>query len=382
MSTDAPGASADSPGEQALTLELTKVERQLQDANLNNEALVRVIHQMQLEQEALERKWQRERLGREVIERNWKLERGNSIGSTAAVDLAAEADARVAAREAAHVLQRQASLLLATQEHRMQLMTLRLDTMHEQLDAICPRAHVLAGDEPVPAAAEGDASLQVELPSSVAEWAECMPGGLCLESASLWVAPEGAGSGGVGVHGRRAAIYTVSWSGTSARLVDDLTSWWAVSPERRVQWWAGRADAPTLPGCASLPLPRMHFAVRAVDPPAAPPIDPRALVSPPCPSQRRMSPNPHIIPSLLKLHLYRPPATRWERRTAEERPESEDERKALRRNAARAKGAGEVALVRTVSSGALETPRAKVREGWVVRGCVLVCGGAAVWMER
>ena len=251
MSEDAAAsASTDSPGEQALALELDRAERQLQDANLNNEALVRVIHQMQLEQEALERKWQRERLGREVIERNWQRERGNSLGSIAAVDLAAEADARVAAREAAHVLQRQASLLLATQEHRMQLMTLRLDTMHEQLDAICPRAHVLAGDEPVLPPAEGEAPLQVEPSSSVAEWAECMAGGLCLESASLWIAPEGAGSVGVGVHGRRAAISTVAWSGSGGRLVDDLTAWWAVSPERRAQWWAGRTAAPTLPGCA------------------------------------------------------------------------------------------------------------------------------------
>ena len=50
------------PNEQALASELGRVERSLVDAHLNNEALVRVIHQMQLEQEALERKWQRERL--------------------------------------------------------------------------------------------------------------------------------------------------------------------------------------------------------------------------------------------------------------------------------------------------------------------------------
>ena len=55
-----------------------------------------------------------------------------------------------AARE---VLTRQASLLLATQEHKMRLMEMRLSNMQEQL-SIVPKANLLAGhadlDPPTP----------------------------------------------------------------------------------------------------------------------------------------------------------------------------------------------------------------------------------------
>lgn len=82
----------------------------------------------------------------------------------------------------------------------------------------------------------------------------CFPSGgsLCIESASLWIAPEGdVGSGlGYGIHGRRAAISTVSWSEVSGGAAA-VNGWWAVGPEKRDLWWAGRATAHALPGWES-----------------------------------------------------------------------------------------------------------------------------------
>ncbi|KAL3895229.1 MAG: hypothetical protein SGPRY_013569, partial [Prymnesium sp.] len=230
-----------------LSEELWRTERQLRDAMLNNEALARVVGQMQEEQEALERKWQRECLGRKLVERKLTSTH-DSVAS-----IAAEADARVAAREAAQVLQRQADLLLATQEHRMRVMNLRLDSMHEQLGSVCSLAHSLADDAPAPLdQTDSEAHTPADSPLCAPEWAECLPGGLCLESTSLWVAPDGATHPGAGVHGRRAAVFTDAWSEGRRGALDPMSSWWALSPEGRDRWWAEHAGATALPGCVAI----------------------------------------------------------------------------------------------------------------------------------
>lgn len=156
-------------GERIIAQELSAAEQQLTDALLNNAALARVIHQMQLEQEALERKWQRERVGRELERRKRQL--GLTYG-------AASDEQLTASKEAALALRQQAALLQATQERRMQLMSLRLSAMHEQLSATSLRVSEFTG-APADDGASSTAheTPQVETSPQVADWAELTSGG-------------------------------------------------------------------------------------------------------------------------------------------------------------------------------------------------------------
>ena len=204
---------AKSPSEATLVAEVMSLEGALQDSEDRNASLEALVLSLMGEMQQAEERRARER----------QLVLGRRRESRAVVPRAALESAR-------NVLEEGSVALVAAHEHTLRLVEMRLAAMGEQLarcQSALPVGRASHEELQQPPSPTSSVSLARGLSSEEEDWAEPMLGGLCLDSLPLHVPTTDAGDQAVaayGIHGRRPAISTATWTGSPGAL---SVAWWS-----------------------------------------------------------------------------------------------------------------------------------------------------------